>query len=247
MTVLITLTIAGTDTGPFDLYSNLDFFAVPFETNVSKVALQGGYSSSLVPDYTTVLRVKSQGECINYVDINLITPTTSTTTSTTTLAPDVPCNSNITAGGTGISNFNINLSPSGGLVTLAFNAQSVPDKMEIIHNGVKKATSGMTAANGGPFDNLYGDPVVPTAAQASVVDQFIGTSKGSIPTRQATFASDTGSGLLIPGGYQQIVWWQYTNIDYGINPVVVVRVTGPDGTSWDFQRMCETTTTTTTL
>lgn len=92
MTVLITLTAAGTDSGPFDLYSNLDGYITPFETGVSKLSLIGGYSSILVPDYTETIRVKSTGDCINYVDITVVYPTTtttstSTTTTTTTIAP----------------------------------------------------------------------------------------------------------------------------------------------------------------
>lgn len=91
MTVLITLTTAGADSGPFDLYSNLDGFTSAFETGVSKAALLAGYSSALVPDYTTVIRVLSTGDCTNYIDIVLFSPTTTststlpvTTTTTTT-------------------------------------------------------------------------------------------------------------------------------------------------------------------
>lgn len=95
MTVLITLTIAGTDTGPFDLYSDADGYVSAFETGVSKAALQAGYSSSLVPNTATIIRVKSTGVCNNYIDIPLVTITTtttststsSTTTTTTTTAP----------------------------------------------------------------------------------------------------------------------------------------------------------------
>jgi hypothetical protein len=82
MTVLITLTVAGADSGPFNLYSNLDGFVSAFETGVSKASLLAGYPSALVPDYTTTIRVKSDGECINYVDI-LLGATTTTTSSTT--------------------------------------------------------------------------------------------------------------------------------------------------------------------
>ncbi len=245
MTVLLTLTTAGADTGPFDLYSNLDFYTVPFETGVSKAALQGGYLSSLVPDYTVTVRVLSKGHCVNYTDIVLFTPTT--TTTSTTLLPDIPCNETLVSGGAGITESFVNLSPFGGLVTFAMNAQNVPDKLEIIHDGVKKATTGMTVPNEGPFDNLYGDPVVPTSAETNSVDQFIGSSKGTIPDRQATFTAETGSSLIMPGGNQQLIWWEYTNTDYLINPVVLIRVTGPSGTAWDLQRLCETTTTTTTL
>lgn len=72
MTALITLTTAGAQTGPFDLYSNLDFYAVPFAVNVSKASLVAGYTSAVVPDYTSTVRVKSKGTCINFVDIPLV-------------------------------------------------------------------------------------------------------------------------------------------------------------------------------
>jgi hypothetical protein len=83
MTVFITLTIAGTDSGPFDLYSNLDGYTSAFESGVSKASLLAGYSSALVPDYTTTIRVKSNGVCINYIDILLKSTTTTTTSSST--------------------------------------------------------------------------------------------------------------------------------------------------------------------
>ena len=90
MTVLITLTTAGSDSGPFNLYSNIDGYVSAFETGVSKSALLAGYSSALVPDYTTTIRGISTGVCVNYVDIVIGTTTTTTTifpttTTTTTL------------------------------------------------------------------------------------------------------------------------------------------------------------------
>ncbi len=83
MTVLITLTTAGADSGPFDLYSNLDGYISAFESSVPKSSLVAGYSSTVVPDGTTTIRIKSVGICINYIDIILET----TTTTTTTLLP----------------------------------------------------------------------------------------------------------------------------------------------------------------
>lgn len=80
MTVIITLSVAGTDTGPFNLYTDLDGFATPFETGVSRADLLAGYTSSVVPDYTNTIRVQSTGTCINYVDIAV-------SASTTTAAP----------------------------------------------------------------------------------------------------------------------------------------------------------------
>ena len=87
---LITLTTAGTGTGPFDLYSNVNGYSTPFETNVSKASLLAGYTSTSVLAGTTIIRVQSTSAgCTNYVDISLTGITTSTTTTSTTSAPIV--------------------------------------------------------------------------------------------------------------------------------------------------------------
>jgi len=84
MTALITLTTAGADSGPFNLYSNIDGYTSAFESGVSKSALLAGYSSSVVPDYTTIVRILSTGVCTNYIDVTLTSPSTTTSTSTST-------------------------------------------------------------------------------------------------------------------------------------------------------------------
>jgi len=84
MTAVITLTTAGTDSGPFNLYSNLDGFVVPFVVGVLKASLLSGYTSPVVPDFTSVVRVQSIGQCVNYIDIPLQNTTTSSTTLATT-------------------------------------------------------------------------------------------------------------------------------------------------------------------
>jgi len=85
MTVFITLTLAGANVGPFNLYSNIDGYVTAFESGVSSAALLAGYSSDLVPDGTTSIRLLSTGECTNYFDIVLSeSPTTTSTSSTTT-------------------------------------------------------------------------------------------------------------------------------------------------------------------
>lgn len=93
-TVTITLTTAGLDTGPFDLYSDADGYVTPFETGVLKALLVAGYTSIVVPDGATIIRVVSTGICTNFIDlpINVVpttttTSTSSTTTTTTTAAP----------------------------------------------------------------------------------------------------------------------------------------------------------------
>lgn len=95
MTVLITLTTAGADAGPFNLYSDTDGYLTPFATGILKATLLGGYLSSAVPDGTTSIRIVSTGVCTNYIYVSVEGTTTTTTSSsstsststTTTIAP----------------------------------------------------------------------------------------------------------------------------------------------------------------
>lgn len=101
-TVLITLTFAGSDTGPFNLYSNVDGYVTPFQTGISKAALVAGYNSASVPDAATIIRVKSTGVCTQYTDIviNAAPVTTTSTTAapvTTTTSTAVPLTTTTTA------------------------------------------------------------------------------------------------------------------------------------------------------
>ena len=96
MTVLVTLTLAGSDTGPFNLFSNVDGFTTALATGVSRAALLAGYSLINVPDTAAIIRAKSTGTCTNYLDMYLTGGTTSTTSSTSsttssTSTPAVPC------------------------------------------------------------------------------------------------------------------------------------------------------------
>jgi hypothetical protein len=82
MTVLVTLTLAGTDVGPFNLYSNVDGYTTPLATGVSRAALIAGYNLLNVPDTASVIRAQSTGTCTNYLDMLLTGGTTTTTSST---------------------------------------------------------------------------------------------------------------------------------------------------------------------
>lgn len=86
MNVYIQLTSAGTATGNFDLYSDVDGYITAFETNISRNKLLNGYTSTLVPSGTTIIQVVSGGSCnvSVYITIVPIPPTTTSTTSTTT-------------------------------------------------------------------------------------------------------------------------------------------------------------------
>lgn len=82
MTVLVTLTLAGTDVGPFNLYSNVDGYTTALATGISRAALLAGYSLTGVPDEAAVIRAQSTGTCTNYLDMLLSGGTTTTTSST---------------------------------------------------------------------------------------------------------------------------------------------------------------------
>lgn len=82
MILTITLTTAGANTGPFNLYSDVDGYISAFETNVAKIDLQAGYTTALVPDGTTIVRVMSNnGTCTDFVDITVGGECTTTTTT----------------------------------------------------------------------------------------------------------------------------------------------------------------------
>lgn len=131
ITVSITLTLAGIDTGPtFDLFSNVDSYATAFETGVSKASLEAGYISTIVPDGTTTIRVYSAGTCETYVDLNVITSTTTTTsttitttTSTTSTTTTVaPTTTTTTTAAQIHYNYAFEVTPSGD-ATVVLNAQ----------------------------------------------------------------------------------------------------------------------------
>ena len=96
MTVLVTLTLAGTDVGPFNLFSNVDGYTTPLATGISRAALIAGYSLTGVPDNASVIRAQSTGTCTNFLDMSVsggttTTTTSSTTSTTTTSVPPIEC------------------------------------------------------------------------------------------------------------------------------------------------------------
>lgn len=101
MNVLITLTTAGVDSGPFNLYSDVDGYVAAFCSPVDRLTLLAGLSCNSVPDGTTIIKVVSTGENCNnsiYMPVSLVTTTTttstttSTSTTTTTTTTELPVN-----------------------------------------------------------------------------------------------------------------------------------------------------------
>lgn len=252
MTVLFTLTTAGLDTGPFNLYSNIDGYTIPFETGVLKGDLIAGYSSSNVPDYTSIVRVQSMGTCSNWVNITLENTTTSTTTqqptttistsTTTTTIASIPCGSS--AGYSGGQNYpsseTITIGSDTGPVALVYNALSVPDRYIVKWNGnivIDTGYRGTSAYDlGGSQRNNF---------KTSLLGKVDPVTSNTYPDF-STYPDD---------GYPRIV-----GVGSGVaifnktlaNPTIAtVDVYGPmGGTAWSFTLNCPnagpTTTTTTT-
>jgi hypothetical protein len=72
MTALLSILTAGEDTGPFDIYSNVDGFISAFEANVPKASLLSGYPSANIPNGTLIILFKSKGLCTNSISVPLV-------------------------------------------------------------------------------------------------------------------------------------------------------------------------------
>jgi hypothetical protein len=86
MTILIDLSVAGVNTGPFNLYSDADNYTSAFATNITRQQLLDGYPA-VVDAGTTNIKLQSLSDiCPNdtILPVSTTTSTTSTSTSTTT-------------------------------------------------------------------------------------------------------------------------------------------------------------------
>ena len=84
ISAIITLTSAGSDTGPFNLYSNIDGYTTAFESSILRSNLISGFTTNSIPNNTSIVRLKSMGVCTNYIDLNLVSPSLPTATPTPT-------------------------------------------------------------------------------------------------------------------------------------------------------------------
>lgn len=70
MIVKLTLDIpVGDDLGGFNLFSDTDGYTTKFNTvEITRQQLLDGYTSVLVPNGTTIIRITSVGGCVNSYD-----------------------------------------------------------------------------------------------------------------------------------------------------------------------------------
>jgi hypothetical protein len=83
MTILIDLSVAGINTGPFNLYSDADGYVTAFALNVTRQQLLDGYPA-VVPNGTLNIKLQSLSDICPNDTILPVSTTTSTTTSTST-------------------------------------------------------------------------------------------------------------------------------------------------------------------
>ncbi len=175
MTVLLQLTTAGSDVGPFDLYSNLDGYVTPFETGVSRADLLLGYSATTVPDYTSIIRIISTGVCKSSLNIILSHTTTSTTSTTTTTTPE--CTLAIIST---VTTDPDNMEENNGTATVTFSGGTGPFTYTLNGTPIGAATSPL----------LITDLLASTFYEVVITDSLACTATASFTLGESSFSFD---------------------------------------------------------
>lgn len=119
----------------------------------------------------------------------------------------IPCNGNVSAGGSGIQDIGVGLDSNGGLIAFLVEGNaSFPDKFEIFHgatdatygvtiiaNKVATSSYGSTVNNFGPFDDTYGtsnSTPLPTSSPGPPETSVGNPNGGVIPTETQAEAKD---------------------------------------------------------
>jgi hypothetical protein len=163
MTVLITLTLAGIDVGPFDIYSNSDGFTTPIVTGVSRAALVAGYYLTPVPDDATQILVRSTGVCDRslYLDISGAPTTTTTSTSSTSTSTTTTTTTVLRT------------------LTLAYNVFSSSFTIVASMAPLESVTVGSISADGYPTNTCTTSAVAGAALSGGILGLSIGQSANS--------------------------------------------------------------------
>jgi hypothetical protein len=109
--VIVKISSAGEDVTAFDLYSDSDSFAVPFEEGIPKSTLIAGYTSSLVPDDATEIRLTAIGVCSG--SLNSIIDTTEFDSNPPTGQPSIEFYYTLNSCIPGYPNYSTTQAPTG--------------------------------------------------------------------------------------------------------------------------------------
>jgi hypothetical protein len=190
-TVIITIAAAGTDTGPFNIYSNADAYVTAFASGIAKSALLAGYTSSAVPDAATSVRVKSNNDtCTNYVDMAITGTTTTTTSTTTTIAPNCTF-------GSGLAQVYSILTSTSGSVTVVANIKKNNSSGSVTYVTVPYSTNTANAFLGGTTWNAT-DSLEIILTETVSSNPINVTSPLIFPNGSAALAPTSISGNLSP-------------------------------------------------
>ena len=171
-TVTITFTLAGSDVGPFDLYSDADGYITPFATGISAADLLAGYTSTVVPDASTTILARSTGICTRDLYMPIVGAPTTSTTSTSSTSTSTTSTST-TAIPTSILSISFT-GPSFGGPTWTFSLTNpVSDFLKI--------------------ENLLVTGYDTAGCTGTDIDSFQMTTNPSIITAGSTLATTTGS------------------------------------------------------
>jgi hypothetical protein len=232
MFVFITLTSAGADAGPFNLYSDADGFVSPFAIGVSKAALLAGYAAT-APAGTTTVRIISTGVCTNFIDVAI-----SATTTTTTTVVEIICGESSSFSG-GISyptTQSITLTSSTGTVVLNYDALNVPDRFIVEWNSSVVIDTGYRGS--AFYDFGQGGRSSFTNSLTGLIDPITLNAYPDL----ATYPDD---------GYPRIVGIGMGTASFvknlASNTFATIKVYAPmTSTAWSYTMNCPSTTTTTT-
>jgi hypothetical protein len=131
-TVKITITSAGVDAGPFDIYSDLDGYAVPFETDVPKSSFLGeGYSTSLTPGGSSIVKLTSKGTCTDSIFVNI----NSETEGEISYIGVIPANVVQTATEDSNVSYLVDLGTATGICKVEYDISSGPVSIEVLSKG----------------------------------------------------------------------------------------------------------------
>lgn len=232
MFVFITLTSAGADAGPFNLYSNADGYVSAFATNVPKATLLAGYAAT-VPAGTTTVRIMSAGVCTNYIDVSI-----SATTTTTTTMSVINCgeSSSFSGGVSYPTTQSITLTSSTGTVVLNYDALNVPDRFIVEWNSSVVIDTGYRGSAFYDFGQVGRSSF--TNSLTGLIDP---TTLNTYPDL-ATYPDD---------GYPRIVGIGLGTASFvknlASNTFATIKVYAPmASTAWSYVMNCPSNTTTTT-
>ena len=195
----------GTDTSTFDIYTDSDSYTNPIHFNISKNELINGYTSTIVPDNATIIKVSSNS-IICPDQFILIPISTTTTTTTTTNSSQTSVDIYPTYNGTWtLSQLKINASNAFSSTRNATSATTIYDNLSYSSGSIE---SSMTDTPMGPLVtisryymlirviDLIGNGITPINISDINLKIYINPSNGPITSTILLDLYEAGTSLV---------------------------------------------------